>query len=199
MGLKCAVYEHADAAAAFHPPSQALKLPGVIAVYTGEDLARWTKPIHTEIYFPGYLAADREALARTKVRFVGEQVAVVVAEDRYIVEDAVELVQVEYEVLPSVVDVEEAKQPGAPQVHDHIPNNIIFKGEFATPNFDREHTAGKHTLSERFRTATPFHQRSSIEQEGLSLRSVFDVGRPLSSASVNARRIPVARIRRRAR
>ena len=132
--------------------SQALKLPGVIAVYTGEDLARWTKPIHTEIYFPGYLAADREALARTKVRFVGEQVAVVVAEDRYIVEDAVELVQVEYEVLPSVVDVEEAKQPGAPQVHDHIPNNIIFKGEFATPNFDREHTAGKHTLSERFRT-----------------------------------------------
>lgn len=132
--------------------SEALKLPGVIAVYSGEDMARWIKPIHTEIHFPGYLAADRDVLARHKVRFVGEQVAVILAEDRYVVEDAVDLVQVEYEILPSVVDVEEAKQPGAPLVHDHIPNNVIFNGEFATPDFSRDHAIGGNMLRERFRT-----------------------------------------------
>ncbi len=143
---------HAHALIKSIDASEAKQLPGVVAVLTGDDMAGLIKPIHTEILFPGYLPTDRDVLARRKVRFVGEQVAVVVAEDKYTVHDAIELVRVEYESLTAVVDVEDARKPDAPLVHDHIPNNVIFSGTFATPDFERECVRGEHTIRERFRT-----------------------------------------------
>jgi len=132
--------------------TEAKALDGVFDVLTGEDLARLTRPIVTEIEIPGYIKHGRDVLARDKVRFVGEQVAVVLAKDRYVAQDAVELVRVEYEPLPAAADLETAHLAGAPQVHEHIPNNTIFAGSFATKDFDAAFAAGELSLTERFRT-----------------------------------------------
>lgn len=132
--------------------SRALQLPGVFAVLTGEDAAKLVSPLITEIDFPGYIRHGREVIAREKVRFVGEHVAVVVAEDRYIAQDAIDLVEVDYEALPVVARMEDAPMPGAPLVHDNIPNNVIFEATFSTEGFDKAFASGEMVLRERFRT-----------------------------------------------
>ncbi|MFN5369421.1 MAG: xanthine dehydrogenase family protein molybdopterin-binding subunit, partial [Roseiflexaceae bacterium] len=67
------------------------------------------------------------ALAVDVVRFVGDGVAVVIAEDRYIARDALDLIDVDYEPLAVVVDPEKATQPGAPQLHENAPNNVVVE------------------------------------------------------------------------
>jgi carbon-monoxide dehydrogenase large subunit len=143
---------HAHARIVAIDASEAKALPGVIDVLTGEDLAKLTRPVTTEIEFPGYIRHGRDVLARSKVRFVGEHVAVVLAESAYAAHDAIELVKVEFDPLPVAADLETAHLPGAPQVHDHIPNNTIFAGAFQTKDFDANWAAGEQSLRERFRT-----------------------------------------------
>ena len=132
--------------------SQALELEGVLAVLTGEDMAELIQPIITEIDFPGYQLHSRDALARDKVRFVGEHVAVVLAESLYTAQGAAELVDVDYEPLPVAVDLETAHLPEAPLVHEEIEDNIIFKGSFATEGIDEAFASSEHVVHERFRT-----------------------------------------------
>jgi 2-furoyl-CoA dehydrogenase large subunit len=100
--------------------SQALQSPGVIGVLTGEEVAKMSQPFPVGVSVP----PKYYSCAVDKVRFVGEPVAVVVADDRYLAEDALDLIEVNYEPLPAVVDIEEAIKPGAPVLHDNIPNNI---------------------------------------------------------------------------
>lgn len=90
--------------------SKALKVPGVIAAFTGEDF-----PFKVGIY-----AADRDVLARGKVLYYGQPVAAVVAETQEAAEEAAELIEVEYEPLKPVFDVEEALKPDAPLIHEHL-------------------------------------------------------------------------------
>ncbi len=93
----------------------ALALPGVIAVLTAEDLA----PLG--LHWMPTLAGDKQmVLADGKVLFQGQEVAFVVAEDRYIAADAVELVEVEYEELPVVIDPFKALEPDAPVLREDI-------------------------------------------------------------------------------
>ena len=82
---------------------------------------------------PGTKVPDRPVLAVNRVRFVGECVALVVAESQALAEDAVGLIEVDYETLPSVVDEEAAIAAGAPQLHDNVPNNIttVYKVDAA--------------------------------------------------------------------
>ena len=91
--------------------SQARRVPGVHAVLTGADIPDVRVGRHLE---------DVPILAREKVRFVGERVAAVAAEDPDIAEEAAELIKVEYEELPAVFDPLEAMKPGAPILHDNI-------------------------------------------------------------------------------
>lgn len=99
---------------------EALKIPGVVTIATGEDF-----PFRVGLY-----VNDRNILARKKVRWVGEPVAAIVAEDLEIAEEAVELIKVDYEPLPPVLDVREALKPGAPLVHEEL-------GEYAhSPAFN---------------------------------------------------------------
>ena len=102
--------------------------PGVVAVYTGADTDGVLNPIPCAWLPPDcdIKAVDHPAIAKDVVRYQGDAVAVVVAEDRYQAEDALELINVEYEVLPSVVSPEAAMQPGAPQIHEDAPNNQAF-------------------------------------------------------------------------
>ena len=143
---------HAHARILAVDTAAAKALPGVIDVLTGADFAKITKPMCTEIDFPGYVRNERPVIAVDKVRFVGEQVAVVLAESPYISQDAIDLVHVEYEPLPVSADLETARQAGAPLVHDHIERNTIFQAKFKTENFDEEFAKGELVLKERFRS-----------------------------------------------
>ncbi|MGG1596786.1 xanthine dehydrogenase family protein molybdopterin-binding subunit [Paenibacillus naphthalenovorans] len=92
--------------------SQAQKLPGVVAVLTGEESLKYTGRLATTIDIFNKVP-EVYPIAHRKVRFVGEAVAVVAAVDRYIAEDAVDLIQVDYEPLPAVVTIEDALKPAA--------------------------------------------------------------------------------------
>ena len=94
--------------------SAAEGLDGVVAVLTGADAAQHWAPIRYDSTFAGWQGSEYWPLANDKVRFVGEAVAVVVARDRYVAEDAAELIDVEYEALPPVPTVDAAMAPGAP-------------------------------------------------------------------------------------
>ena len=143
---------HAHARIVTINTAQAAALEGVVAVMTGEDMAEFVRPVSAEIEIAGYNRHDRNVIARDIVRFVGEAVAVVVCESAYIAQDALELVEVDYEILPATVRLEVATDPGMPLVHAEIENNLIFEGRFATDGIDSVFRDAKHVLKERFRS-----------------------------------------------
>ncbi len=101
----------------------ARQTPGVVAVLTGADLAGRLKPLEG-MRLPGMKVAPRLPLAVDKVRYVGDPVAVVLAESRYLGEDARDLVDVEYTPLPAVTDVEEAASAQAPLLYEEFGTNV---------------------------------------------------------------------------
>jgi carbon-monoxide dehydrogenase large subunit len=115
--------------------SKALAFPGVTHVFTGEDAikAGYIKGPHA-LTFPGRdgmqaRSPDRPVLAHRRVRFVGEGVALVIADSAGAAQDGAELVEVEYRDLPCVVQPEPALAPDAPQLHDDVPGNLAFEAE----------------------------------------------------------------------
>lgn len=110
--------------------SAAKEVPGVVAVYTAADFGAYWKPGPLQVPPPSAIkgsvfhACTLVPIAKDKVRFSGEPVAVVVATDRYIAEDACEQIVVDYDVLPAVTDLEKALEPGSTLVHDEIGTNL---------------------------------------------------------------------------
>ena len=111
---------------------KALKAPGVVAVFTGEDLAAakvaglpcgW---LITDVNGQPMKEPAHPPLAQGKVRYVGDHVAVVIADSYLQAKDAGELVEVDYDVLPAVVDVGEARKKGAPALHEIAPDNTCY-------------------------------------------------------------------------
>ncbi len=102
----------------------ALALPGVVSVWTLDDLPELAASVPPLVPEPKGRAYIHPALAGKKVRHVGEVVAIVVATDPYVAADAVERVAVEYAPLPAVVSPEAATAPGAPRVNDEWPDNL---------------------------------------------------------------------------
>jgi carbon-monoxide dehydrogenase large subunit len=92
---------------------EASKLPGVVAVVTGELMAA-----HNLAWMPTLSGDTQAVLATDKVRFQGQEVAAVIADDRYVARDAVDLIQVEYDPLPAIVDPHRANDPDAPVIRD---------------------------------------------------------------------------------
>ncbi|MCB0222782.1 MAG: molybdopterin-dependent oxidoreductase [Anaerolineae bacterium] len=108
--------------------SEAESLPGVVGVFTGKDFADLNPlPCAWQAGGVNNNANTPRTLEIDKVTFTGAGVAVVVAESRYIAEDALALIHVDYEVLPVVVDAKKATEPGAPQLHENAPNNICME------------------------------------------------------------------------
>ena len=110
----------------------ALKAPGVVAIYTGDDIAAskmgglpcgW---LITDVNGEPMKEPPHPVLAQGKVRYVGDQVAVVIAETLQQARDAAELIEVDYEVLPAVVRGNEARANGAPVLHDIAPDNTCY-------------------------------------------------------------------------
>ena len=116
--------------------SAAKAMPGVLGVWTGTDLVAagygpftCALPLKSRDGTPLH-QTNRTALMTDKVRYVGDPVAFVVAETLVQARDAAEAVEVDIDPLPSVTDPEEAAQPGAPQLYDHIPNNVALDYHF---------------------------------------------------------------------
>jgi carbon-monoxide dehydrogenase large subunit len=122
--------------------SAARARPGVIAVYTAEDLGEFWRPGPLLVPPPPipnlvFHACTQVPLAKDKVRHVGEPIAMIVAESRYIAEDAIRDVAVDIEPLDAVVDLEKGLLPSAPLIHEHLQSNaaahvVQRKGDYAT-------------------------------------------------------------------
>ena len=119
---------HAHARITGIDTSAAQAAPGVLAVYTGADTDGVLNSIPCAWIVPDSdtKAVPHMPLAKDVVRYMGDGVAVVVAENRYQAEDALEQITVDYQPLPAVVNPEEAFQAGAPQLHEEAPNNQAF-------------------------------------------------------------------------
>ena len=102
--------------------------PGVVAVYLAADLGRFNQPAPLVVPNPNLTHGRTQTpLAIDKVCFVGEVVAMVVAESRYLAEDAAEMIEVEWEPLPVAADFTRAAEAGQPLVHDDVPNNVAAR------------------------------------------------------------------------
>ena len=118
--------------------SAALAMPGVLAVITGEDTrAAGFGAAPSLVKYPGkggmkFREVHREVLADTRGRYVGQEVALVVATTAAIAQDAAESIVVDYHDLPVVVDAEEALRPGAPLLYPEIENNLVFDFEYGS-------------------------------------------------------------------
>ena len=113
--------------------------PGVKAVYTAADLKGAVGNVAIAVPL-GEIANGMGVhgpLAEGKVRFYGDPVAVVIAEDRYVARDARDLIEVDYEPLPAIVDVEKAMQPGAPLLYEEFGTNVAFSMTPPTDDIDK--------------------------------------------------------------
>ncbi len=122
--------------------SAALEMPGVIAAYSGKDLADVmgaSMPCAWPVT-PDMVSPVHTPLATDQVRYVGDGVAVVIARDRYAAADALEAIAVEYDQLPAVVDMEEALKEGAPLVHESAGTNRCFLFDFPGAGADFDET-----------------------------------------------------------
>ncbi len=116
--------------------AEAAAAPGVRAVLTGQSIApAQLKRLQPLVHYPGrggmhIIVPDRPALATARVRFVGEAVALVIADSAMAALSASERVAVDYEELPPVIGVDRALEAGATLVHEEIPGNICFDFEY---------------------------------------------------------------------
>ncbi len=142
---------HAHARIRHIDTSKARSAPGVVAVFTAADTAPVLKPMPCAWLIPNsdLKIATYPQLAKDVVRYVGDAVAVIVAEDRYQAQDALELIDVEYEPLPAVVDPQKAAGPGAPQLHADIPGNQAFHWSVAGGDVDAAFAHADVVVKER--------------------------------------------------
>jgi CO/xanthine dehydrogenase Mo-binding subunit len=110
--------------------SAARSRPGVVAVYTAQDMGDFWRPGPLQVPAPHSIegvvfhARTQIPLVRDKARHIGDPIAVVIAENRYVAEDALEDIVVDFESLEVVADLERALEPDAPLVHDDLESNL---------------------------------------------------------------------------
>src|SRR5690625_662823 len=142
---------------------------GVVAIYTGKDLQGKMEPIPTAWLPPdsNMQTPDHPALAIDKVRYVGDAVAMVVAESRYAARDALDLIDVEYEVLPTNVDQEQAMADNATLLHDGVENNLAYHwkaGSVADEVFDQAEVVIKQRFRQQRLIPNPMEMRASVAE-----------------------------------
>jgi carbon-monoxide dehydrogenase large subunit len=121
--------------------SRALSLPGVFDAVTRDDLAGHVGHLPMLWVIPGMRCGSFPVLAEDKVRFTGEPVAAVVALNRYVAEDALDAISVDYDVLPSVTDAMEATVEKAPLLYESWGENVAYKHAFHNGNVEEAFAA----------------------------------------------------------
>jgi CO/xanthine dehydrogenase Mo-binding subunit len=138
---------HAHARIVRIDTSKAAQLPGVVKVLTGADVAARAAPL------PSFGAGPiiQDMIATEKVRHYGETVAAVIAEDRYIAEDACDLIEVEYKPLPVVLDPFDAQSDGAPLVHEKLGTNLAYERTFSFGDVEGAFERASRKVRTKFR------------------------------------------------
>jgi carbon-monoxide dehydrogenase large subunit len=148
--------------------SGALAIEGVQAVLTGADLPAELGPQPCNHLFHGQRETPYFALARDRTRYVGEPVAIVVADSPYVAEDAREAIHVEWEELPSVGDAEDGLAEGAPLLYDDWPDNVAATFEAEIGDVDAAIGEADVVVRERFRIhrlfACPLEGRGALAE-----------------------------------
>jgi len=131
----------------------AQEMPGVVAVVTGPELAKVITPwVGVLTHMKGLKSSPQHALAIDRACWQGEAVAAVVAETRAEAEDAAEMVVVEWEELPAVVDMEAALDAATPVIHPELGDNLAFRRELVTGEVDAAFAAADHVFEEVYHT-----------------------------------------------
>ena len=146
---------------------------GVVAAVTGRELDQWTTRLRMAPPIDGLLPMEMSALPLDKVRFQGDPVACVVATDRYLAEDAAELVAVEYDALPAVTDMHAALAAGAPLVDDSLPSNLVSHQHARFGNPAQRFLEAARVVEATFSQGRQTH--APIETRGCA--AVWDEGR----------------------
>ncbi len=155
--------------------SEARELPGVVAVYTGEDMARLTQPMTPGAMvgmnlIPGMKGPSFLPLSADKVRHVGDPIAMVVAESRYIAEDALELIIEDIDPLDAVVTYADALDPSKPPLWDEVGDNVHLRSEMPMGDVD-----AAFAKADRVVTATiDVHRHQPVPMECRALVADWD-------------------------
>lgn len=154
---------------------EARDLPGVVAVFTGEDIARITEPgeagaVPGMNLTPGLKSPKFYGLATDKVRHVGDPIAVVVAESRYIAEDALELIVEDIDPLDPVVTYEDALDPGRPPVFDELGDNIHMTAALPLGDVDAALARADRVV----RATVEVHRHQPVPMETRGMVASFD-------------------------
>src|SRR5574341_2333909 len=156
---------HAHARIVSVGASAARRLDGVVAIFTGAELKDQIGTIPTTADNPTLRIPKHYVLAVDKVCYVGEGVAVVVAENHYAARDALDLINVDYEPLPVVIDAEKALTPGSPVIHSEWPDNLAFSWQQEQGEVAKAFTQADKVVKQRL-----VHQRMApiaIETRGV--------------------------------
>jgi carbon-monoxide dehydrogenase large subunit len=156
-------YAHADIKSINTEAAE--NLSGVVKVITGADIEGKVGSIPCAAEIEGLKVPDHPALAVGRVRFVGEPIAAVVATDPYIARDALDLIEVEYDELPVVADLDKAIEPDSTVIYDEFDDNIAFTMPLDAGEVDAAFAEADHVVSQRF-----VNQRlipNSIEPRGV--------------------------------
>jgi carbon-monoxide dehydrogenase large subunit len=146
--------------------------PGILAVLTAEDLSG-VKPVVATSRMANYYATPIQALASGKVRYVGEPIVGVIAESRYQAEDALDLLHIDYEPLPVVIDAEEAVGDGAPLLHEEARTNVLVSREFRRGDVEAALETAPVRVKSRFR----MHRKTPVAMEPRACLAEYDAGR----------------------
>lgn len=139
---------------------------GALAVLTAADLPFLDRKLILRFTHPNIRGGVPTLLASDRVRFVGEAVALVVADNRYLAEDLAELVEVDYDPLPVLSGSADARSPDAVQLHDEWPDNIAAELDHQTGDADAAMASAPHRLKRRFtfarQTGLPLETRGCV-------------------------------------
>lgn len=164
---------HAHAGIGAIDAAEALAQPGVVAVLTGTDLAPLVAPLRQAPPIDGLLPTEMPVLPVQAARFVGDPVALVLAESRIEAEDAAERVTIEWQPLPAITSVADATAPGAALVDPTVPGNQVSAQSFATPGLDAAFARAARVVEARFGQ----HRQTHAPMEPRSCQAEWDPGR----------------------
>jgi len=165
--------DHAHALISGIGTSAAAEMPGVFAICTAQDLHDLVEPVRASSRLKDYHATELYPLARDKVRYVGEPVVAVLAENRYLAEDALALIEITYEPLETVIDPEMAVGEDAPLLHEEAGTNMLAARAFARGDVEVEMAAAPIRVGGRFR----FHRKTPVAIENRACLAEYDRGR----------------------
>ncbi len=151
----------------------ARRAEGVIAIVGGRELAQWTTSSRMAPPIDGLRPVEFSTLPIDKVRFIGDPVLCIVARDRYLAEDAAELVNIDYDELDAVADLDHALAAGAPLVDDALPDNLVSHQSFSAGDPGRSFAEAEIVVEAAFHQQRQTH--APIETRGCC--AVWDAGR----------------------